>query len=219
MYPALHPKMKSSILLSTLLSSECFFFFSLYPHIYTLYKYNLLHFPAAAKEGQALLQICRRRDFPYMLSAALLGSVFHFLYDFSGENPFAALISPVNESVWEHLKLLFFPILLLTAIEFLIRHPNPCALFGARLAGITAGMTMIVVLYYLYTFVLGRNFLAADILLFLTGVCFSYVISGHLFRKFRQADPMLVFLGWLLAVLLFFSFTCFPPDIFLFYPP
>ena len=166
-----------------------------------------------------MLQICRRRDFLYMLSAALLGSAFHFLYDFSGKNPFAALISPVNESVWEHLKLLFFPILLLTAVEYFIRRPNPRALFGARLAGVTAGMAIIVVLYYLYTFILGRDFFVADILIFLIGVCFSYVISGHLLRSFRQADPMLIFLGWLLIALLFFSFTCFPPDLFLFYPP
>ena len=165
-----------------------------------------------------MLQICRRRDFLYMLSAALLGSAFHFLYDFSGKNPFAALISPVNESVWEHLKLLFFPILFLTAVEYFIRRPNPRALFGARLAGVTAGMAIIVVLYYLYTFILGRDFFVADILIFLIGVCFSYVISGHLLRSFRQADPMLIFLGWLLIALLFFSFTCFPPDLFLFYP-
>ena len=154
-----------------------------------------------------------------MLSAALLGSAFHFLYDFSGKNPCAALFSPVNESVWEHLKLLFFPILLLTAVEYFIRRPNPRALFGARLAGVTAGMAIIVVLYYLYTFILGRDFFVADILIFLIGVCFSYVISGHLLRSFRQADPMLIFLGWLLIALLFFSFTCFPPDLFLFYPP
>ena len=166
-----------------------------------------------------MLQICRRRDFPYMLSAALLGSALHFLYDFSGENPFAALISPVNESVWEHLKLLFFPSLLLTTVEFFIRRPDARALFGARLTGVTAGMVIIVSLYYLYTFILGRGFLAADILIFLTGTCFSYVISGHLLRSFRHADPMLIFLGWLLIALLFFSFTCFPPDLLLFYPP
>ena len=154
------------------------------------------------------------------LMTQLTESQINLIYDhFGAGKQLKEICNEENAANGTNKKLLFFPILLLTVIEFLIRHPNPCALFGARLAGITAGMTMIVVLYYLYTFVLGRNFLAADILLFLTSVCFSYVISGHLFRKFRQADPMLVFLGWLLAVLLFFSFTCFPPDIFLFYPP
>lgn len=154
-----------------------------------------------------------------MLAAAVLGTAFHFLYDLSGENPFAALVSPVNESTWEHLKLLFFPVLFLSVTEYFIRRPVPRAFFGSRLAGVLAGMAMIVALFYLYTSVLGRDFIAADILIFLVGVCFTYVISGHLYKKFRHADPMLVFLGWLLIALLFFSFTCFPPDFFLFYPP
>ena len=36
------------------------------------------------------------------------GTLLHFTYEWSGENPFVALYSPVSESVWEHLKLLFF---------------------------------------------------------------------------------------------------------------
>ena len=166
-----------------------------------------------------MLRLCRRRDFFYMLSAALLGTAFHFLYDLTGQNPLAALIAPVNESTWEHLKLLFFPVLFLTIAEYFIRRPLPQSLFGARLAGVTAGMLLITGLFYLYTFLIGRSFLVADILLFLLGVCFTYVLSGHLLRSCRRADPLVVFLGWFLYVLLFFSFTCFPPDLFLFYPP
>ena len=164
-------------------------------------------------------QLIKRRDFLYILSAAILGSAFHFLYDFTGENPFAALISPVNESTWEHLKLLFFPVLFLTIIEYIIRRPGPSGFFGGRLCGVLAGMTLIVFLFYGYSFVLGRNFLIIDILIFLVSVCFTYVLSGHLYKHFRYADGMLILLGWVLVILLFFSFTCFPPDCFLFYPP
>lgn len=163
--------------------------------------------------------LLKRRDFFYMVSAALLGSAFHFFYDFTGQNALAALISPVNESTWEHLKLLFFPVLLLTIVEFWIRRPNPAGFFGARLFGVLAGMILIIVLFYMYSFLLGKNFLIIDILIFLISVCFTYVLSGHLYKYFRHADGMLIFLGWMLMILLFFSFTCFPPDFFLFYLP
>lgn len=46
------------------------------------------------------------------LFTSVLGTLSHFFYDWSGRNPLAALISPVNESIWEHMKLLFFPSLL-----------------------------------------------------------------------------------------------------------
>ena len=59
----------------------------------------------------------RRKDIPYIILTILLGSVFHFLYDFSEQNPFTALFTPINESVWEHLKLLFFPLFFITIIN------------------------------------------------------------------------------------------------------
>lgn len=45
------------------------------------------------------------------------GSLAHFLYDWTGSNAIAGLFVPVNESVWEHMKLLFFPMLLYCALE------------------------------------------------------------------------------------------------------
>lgn len=40
------------------------------------------------------------------------GSLLHFVYDLTGENPFVGVFVPVNESVWEHLKLLLLPVFL-----------------------------------------------------------------------------------------------------------
>ena len=36
-----------------------------------------------------------------------LGTLLHFVFDWSGGNVAAALFSAVNESIWEHMKLLF----------------------------------------------------------------------------------------------------------------
>ncbi len=56
-----------------------------------------------------------------ILFTSVLGSLLHFVYEWTGENPLAALFSPVNESVFEHCKLLFFPALLYTLFEIIAR--------------------------------------------------------------------------------------------------
>ena len=37
------------------------------------------------------------------------GTLMHFAYDFFGNNRLVGMIAPVNESTWEHMKLIFFP--------------------------------------------------------------------------------------------------------------
>lgn len=40
----------------------------------------------------------------------LTGSLLHFAYELSGKNILIALIAPVNESVWEHSKMVLWPV-------------------------------------------------------------------------------------------------------------
>ena len=54
--------------------------------------------------------------------AFVLGTLLHFTYKLSGENKIVAVFSSINESVWEHLKLLYFPMLLSTIIGLSILH-------------------------------------------------------------------------------------------------
>ena len=161
----------------------------------------------------------RKQDIPYILAAIILGSISHFLYDFSEQNPFTALITPVNESTWKHLKLLFFPVLFLTAIQYYFKRPRKNAFFGARFVGTILGMLVIILLFYGYSGLLGRDFLIADILIFIIGVITAYCSSVYFYRSFFHIHPMAVFFAWFGLVLLFFIFTCFPPDFFLFFPP
>ena len=123
-------------------------------------------------------QIVQKKDWVYIILTVLLGSLNHFLYEWTGRNPFTALITPVNESTWEHLKLLFFPFLLFTVLEYYISRPRRSSFFTARLAGVLLGMLSIVLLFYGYTAVLGTHNLIIDILIFIIGVMVSYVVSG-----------------------------------------
>lgn len=99
--------------------------------------------------------------------AAFLGTLNHFLYFLSGQSPIVALFCPVNESVWEHLKLLYFPFLFVSIWEYLSLHPVVLPFFYCRYLGVLLGMFFTVSVFYTYSGILGRNFLILDILLFI----------------------------------------------------
>lgn len=49
---------------------------------------------------------------------SIMGTLLHFLYDISGESLLVAPFSAINESIWEHMKLLYFPMLAFAWIEY-----------------------------------------------------------------------------------------------------
>ena len=64
-----------------------------------------------------------------MLFTLLFGNLLHFVYDWTGQAGWAAYLSAVNESTWEHMKLLFFPVLLLSVLVKNGRQKVPVILF------------------------------------------------------------------------------------------
>ena len=50
----------------------------------------------------------------------ILGTILHFTYEISLNNTFVGIFSATNESVWEHLKLIFYPMLLMAIIGYFI---------------------------------------------------------------------------------------------------
>lgn len=152
---------------------------------------------------------------------SILGTLAHFFYEWSGYNSVVALFAPVNESIWEHIKLLFFPMLfysLFLYYRFSQEYPNIlCRLF----TGLLIGCLFIPVSYYAYTGILGYHFAAVDIAIFYLSVLLAFVVASC--PKIVPSNPvccnvitsLLVFL----LVILFFVFTWYPPDIFLFQSP
>ena len=155
------------------------------------------------------------------LFVVVAGTILHFVYNWTGKNRIAAIFSPVNESTWEHLKLLFVPMLLYSIVEYFgigSRYPN---FIGAKTLGIVFGMLAIVAIFYTYTGIVGRHFLWADILTFVLGVAVAYAYS---WRTIHQADagavPQLVtILIALVLIACFAIFTFYPPRIPLFWDP
>ena len=97
----------------------------------------------------------------YIIAAILAGAVgtlLHFLYKWTGGSYIVGLFSAVNESVWEHLKLLFIPVFLSTVIENLIYGKALKNFFFSRLVSVLLGLFAIITLHYGYTGAIGKRF-------------------------------------------------------------
>ena len=156
-----------------------------------------------------------------ILFTLIAGTLLHFCYEWSGENPFVALFAPVSESVWEHLKLLFFPVLVYTLFEIIVLFKVSGSFLTARVLGVILGMFFILAAFFTYTGIIGRNFLAADILIFALSVFVTFLSSRYLEVRYPSLNlPLLAnYALLLLIVTCFFSFTFSPPGLPMFQSP
>lgn len=139
---------------------------------------------------------------------SVLGVLLHFTYEWSGDNAVVGLFSAVNESTWEHLKLLFFPFLLLTILEVLLRgNMLPEQFLPARVLGILAGMGGIVVGFYTLRGVLGRNYDALNIALYFAGVLLALFVEN---KRYRKSSLLSTKAAAAVLLLLTVAFSCSP---------
>ncbi len=162
----------------------------------------------------------------YSLIAGIItlafGSINHFVYDFTGENPIIGMFVAVNESTWEHLKLLLTPVFLVGIVEWFIYGKNYKNFFPALFISTVAGMFAITAAFYTYTGIIGQNFMIADIMTFVIGVFVTYYLRYKIIKSGKLSSDKWVFLS-LAGFALLFVFAAFatfnPPEINLFKDP
>lgn len=143
-----------------------------------------------------------------ILWTLVLGTLSHFFYQWSHENILIGLFSPVNESVWEHLKLLFFPALTYMFIEQKAMGKAMPGLFGKNLLGIFAGLLVMPLLFYGYTAFSGKSILLVDIGIFCVCVLLTFLLHYELRNRqiSKEAEGAVRKILWiLLAAFLFVS--------------
>ena len=152
------------------------------------------------------------------IAAALAGSALHFLHD-ALPNPLTALISPVNESVWEHLKLLFFPTL--AAALVLSRHEaQPYRFWSGFFAALLAAPLVLTGMYYLLLAGFGVSSTALDIMLYFLAMFWAFSLAYRLResgRLERAAPWLLLPVSLYGASLILFTFAA--PALPVFTPP
>ena len=158
-----------------------------------------------------------------IIFTTLIGTLLHFTYSLSGQSQTVALFSAVNESTWEHNKLIFFPFLVFTVIEYFTYGKNTKNFFAAKLIGSIAGMFTVASVFYTYSGILGTNYAIVNILIFILGVIVAYCVSYKIIEnETLLSNPFLqiISIAALIAICAaYFIFTFSPPEIGIFKDP
>ena len=113
----------------------------------------------------------------------VLGTLLHFLFDWTGGNAIVALFSAVNESIWEHMKLLYYPMLIFTFIEYSHWGKEIPQFWCIKLIGILVGLALIPTIYYTYTGIMGVSVDWLNIAIFFLAAAAAFRQETKLFEK------------------------------------
>ena len=134
----------------------------------------------------------------------ITGTISHFVYEWFGNNPVIGFFFPINESTWEHMKLIFFPMLLYSFyMNRNLKEGFPCVT-SALFSGVLLGTLLIPVIFYTYTGILGKNTLPLDIATFIISVVFAFTAAYRLTLSCRASSSL-----FFLKLSVFILFVCF----------
>lgn len=144
----------------------------------------------------------------YYLTAAALGVLLHFLFSWF-PNPVVALISPVRESVWEHVKLLYYPLL---AVSLLLGRGGKGVGRAPWLLSLVVVCAVMLGAGYLYHVPLRGESMYVDLALYFVLMAVGFLLPRALWPLCEW--PGTGKTAWLLTALLgalIVWFTFFPP--------
>ncbi len=151
-----------------------------------------------------------------------LGTIGHFLYEWTNDNKFVGYFFSTNESTWEHLKLLFFPTVFYSVFEFFTAKEKPQNYIAAVVVSVICGMLTIVTLFYTVSGVLGYNVDFINIAIYYIGIIAMLIKKTKLLKtpKFSGNKAHWVFSGLGIIIAIAFIFWSYnPPSLGIFTPP
>ena len=149
----------------------------------------------------------------------ILSFISHFMYDILPNNIFS-IIFPVNESIWEHMKLISTPVLVFSIFEYIIYKKKDIEFNNFILSysiSTIIGIIFYLIIYLPIHYIFGHSLLVAIIILFMTFILVEY-ISYYImnYKKIKYGN----IIGFIIIILLYIMFgylTYNPPLIDLFY--
>ena len=148
------------------------------------------------------------------------GTVLHFLYDWLDEAAWIAPFSGVNESTWEHMKLLFWPMFLFAIVQrFFFKEKEN--FWCIKLRGALLGLALIPVLFYTYNGVIGKSPDFINIAIFFISAAIAYIYETRQFNSPKTfcLSQKLAFGTLCTIAILFILFTFKTPKLEIFKDP
>lgn len=150
----------------------------------------------------------------------ITGTLAHFIYEWTGNNFITGLFTPVNESTWEHMKLLFFPMLLYSFFMIPKFKKRYRCIASSMYCGILLGTSLIPVIFYTYSGILGFNFFILDLFTFVFSVITAFYTAFKLTLTCKKQKYIVLLCVLILSITVcFLVFTYLPPNIGLFAIP
>ncbi|MBR5235863.1 MAG: hypothetical protein IKW06_00595 [Clostridia bacterium] len=149
------------------------------------------------------------------------GVILHFIFDWTNESVVVAPFSAVNESIWEHMKLLFYPMLAFAIVESRYIGKDYKSFWCVKLIGIVLGVVLIPALYYTLNGMFGLTPDYVNIAIFYVAAAISYIVEIKLMKNdiINGCLPEKAWGIFVLIAVLFTVFTFLPPQIPLFKDP
>ena len=153
-------------------------------------------------------------------AVTFVGTILHFLYDWTGGSILVSPFSGVNESTWEHMKLLFWPLFLFAMVQRLFFRDQE-NYWCVKMVEILLGLVLIPVLFYTYNGVFGKSSDWINIAIFYITALLAFLFEWWAFKKdwLQCRFPWLAFAAICLIGVLFVVFTFVPPQFPLFQDP
>lgn len=181
---------------------------------YSLLRKGVVHIT----EKNLTLQNCIWVSIPILF---FIGSCFHFLFEFLGKVPIIGAFTPVNESVWEHSKMLLLPIIgwwiLFYALKKKKYNIDTGKWFTGMLASLLTSIITMIVVYYFYTQAFGVEILLVDILILFLAILVGQLLGYHVYKFGKGLSLSVSIMISVIIILVFIIWTFNPPELPLFY--
>lgn len=143
----------------------------------------------------------------------VVGSLFHFLYSLTGECFIVGLFVPINESIFEHTKMVVLPIFIWWFIFYLFRKKDLFvnAWFTSALIAMISAIIVIPMLFYFYSQAFGIESLVIDILILLVSLAIGQILGLHYYRHGKGIEYHFAIVLMIVIIILFAFFTINPP--------
>lgn len=155
-----------------------------------------------------------------LLVTSIVGTLLHFLYEWFGEAAWIAPFSGVNESTWEHMKLLFWSMFLFSIVQsFFFKDRKD--FWYVKLKGILLGLALIPIIFYTYNGAIGKSPSWFNIAIFFITTAIVYIYETKEFNrnKMKFISPKLAIPLLSAIALLFVAFTFKTPELEIFRDP
>ena len=143
------------------------------------------------------------------LFVGAVGSLLHFLFSWTGNAPLAAAFSAVNESTWEHMKLLFVPFFLFTMVQFVVFAEPLRNFFAVKGAAALLGLLAIPALFYTFNGMFGKTPDWFNVLIFFLADALMFFVSRRMLLHGTLRGGTRQLAGFLLLWALAFAFVFF----------